>query len=400
MEEEAEDRARKRFRHFNDISPQSQVVAHPPTLMPVRELLVGPPAEFRRFVEELMAANDKARFLMLIELVRESIVDGWLSRDIATPGFPQNINEYAVGLNEFFRDEFLTSVQSLVLLCLLIIKNDFHPEWLQAAIDVLLDAFEESRNLQRLKSPHLAQMTGVLQLWRPSFEIYVALKSIAIYAVMRNRPRFLTYLLQRMVVPITIDNRPQLRKPVLYWPLAPEMFSNNELLQGRATFLWNERISASWGEAFGNFDRFLTASCQLELLLEFDSHLGTNSLKDAQLQAWLDIHAKDDNLTYVPDLYAYTFELTNPMAERLYEVVLAYNSSASAWEILPGLFSAALKNNTHDQRVILYGEFLDGLKTWQSQTMMQYQRFPFMFAWQGRLAEAVEKYRAQRPPKK
>jgi hypothetical protein len=45
MEEEAEDRARKRFKHFNDISPQSQNVASSPTRMPVRELLVGPPAE-------------------------------------------------------------------------------------------------------------------------------------------------------------------------------------------------------------------------------------------------------------------------------------------------------------------------------------------------------------------
>ncbi len=193
MEEEAEDRARKRFKHFNDISPQSQNIASSPTRMPVRELLVGPPAEFRRFVEELMAGNDRARFLMLIELVRESVVEGWLSCDIAQPGFPQDINEYAAKLNDFFRDEFLTSIQSLVSLSHLIIKNDFQPEWLQSAIDILLEAFEESRSLQRLKSSYLAQTAGMLQWWRPSFEIYVALKSIAIYAVMRNRPRFLSY---------------------------------------------------------------------------------------------------------------------------------------------------------------------------------------------------------------
>jgi hypothetical protein len=46
---------------------------------------------------------------VLIELVRESVVEGWLSRDIAQPGFPQDINEYAAKLNDFFRDEFLTS---------------------------------------------------------------------------------------------------------------------------------------------------------------------------------------------------------------------------------------------------------------------------------------------------
>lgn len=400
MEEEAEDRARKRFKHFNDISPQPQNVVSFPTRMPARELLVGPPAEFRRFVEELMAGNDKARFLMLIELVRESVVEGWLNRDIAQAGFPQDLKEYAAELNDFFRDEFLTSIQSLVSLSHLIIKNDFQPEWLQSAIDVLLEGFEESRNLQRLKSSNLAHLTGTLQWWRPAFEIYVALKSIAIYAVMRNRPRFLAYILQRLFFPLSIDNRPLLKKPVLYWPLAPDMFSGNELLQGRSTFLWKERISASWGDTFGSYDRFLGASCQLELLLEFNSHLGTNSIKDVQLQRWLEVNAQDDDLTYVPDLYAYTLEVTKPMAERLYDVVLAHGSSGSSWEILPDLFTVALKNKTRDQRVILYGEFLDGLKTWQSRTMMQYQRFPFMFTWQGRLADAVEKYRAQRPPKK
>jgi|GEM_PF-6692410 len=183
-------------------------------------------------------------------------------------------------------------------------------------------------------------------------------------------------------------------------PLAPDMFSGNELLQGRSTFLWKERISASWGDSFGSYDRFLGASCQLELLLEFNSHLGTNALKDVPLQRWLEVNAQDDNLTYIPDLYAHTLELTNSMAERLYDVVLTHASSGSSWEILPDLFTVALKNKTRDQRVILYGEFLDGLKTWQSRTMMQYQRFPFMFTWHGRLADAVEKYRAQRPPKK
>src|ERR1035437_5626743 len=93
-------------------------------------------------------------------------------------GFPQDLKKYAAELNDFFRDEFLTSIQSLVSLSHLIIKNDFQPEWLQSAIDVLMEGFEESRNLQMLKSSHLAHLTGTLHWWRPAFEIYVALKSI------------------------------------------------------------------------------------------------------------------------------------------------------------------------------------------------------------------------------
>ena len=114
MEEEAEDRARKRFKHFAEISGSSQFSGPIPTRLPVRELLVGPSPDFRRFVEELLAANDQARFSMLIELIRESLVEGWIKHNIRQP-FPQDLQEYATTLSDFFRDEFLPSTQALVL---------------------------------------------------------------------------------------------------------------------------------------------------------------------------------------------------------------------------------------------------------------------------------------------
>ena len=62
MEEEAEDRARKRFKHFGELSGASHPFGPSPTRLPVRELLVGPAPEFQRFTEEVIAANDYPRF--------------------------------------------------------------------------------------------------------------------------------------------------------------------------------------------------------------------------------------------------------------------------------------------------------------------------------------------------
>src|SRR5208337_2101970 len=56
MEEEAEDRARKRFKHFSVLSGAPPMASPPGTCLPVRELLAGPTAEFRRFTEELIDA--------------------------------------------------------------------------------------------------------------------------------------------------------------------------------------------------------------------------------------------------------------------------------------------------------------------------------------------------------
>lgn len=395
MEEEAEDRARKRFKHFTEMSGTPPVVVSSPTQMPVRELLVGPTAELRRFTEELIAGKDKTRFLMLVELVRESLVEAWTRQQVAESFLP-DLQKYASELVDFFRDEYLPSIQSIVTVAILIIKYDHDSEWLQIIVEVLLEAFEESRKLQRLKSAHLTQHTDTLQWWRPGFEIYIGLKTVAVYATMRNRPKFIAGVIRRLVVPLSIDNYEHPRTPVLFWPFQAHMFAGNELLQGRATFLWNERISSFWGSQFGSYEKFLAASCELEFLLEFNSHLGTNSVRDQQLKKWIETTAPDVTMTYMPDLYVYRLDLTVPMAERLYDVTLSCQGGPTEWEILPLLFAAALKAKIPEQRIVLYGEFLSGLKAWQSKTMMQeFQRFPFMFDWPGRLKLATDKYRAQ-----
>jgi hypothetical protein len=122
--------------------------------------------------------------------------------------------------------------------------------------------------------------------------------------------------------------------------------------------------------------------------------------EDLELKEWLKANASHTWFSYIPDLFAHTLELIVPMAERLYDVVLSQDSSASPYEQLPKLFATEFKNKTRDQRLFLYGEFLDNVKTWQAHTMRQeFRRFPFMFSWQGRLGEIVQKCRDTRPKK-
>jgi hypothetical protein len=283
-------------------------------------------------------------------------------------------------------------------MALLIIKYDFEADWFQAVVDVLVKAFDEAHRLQRLKFGYFSQMPDALRYWRPGLEIFVAMKCVAIFAVMRDKPRFFPSLLRAVTVPIDIDESSRAPTPILFWPLPPYMFEAGELNDGRSAFFWKERISSSWGTYFVTYERFLAASYQLELLLEFNSHLATNAVKDPELQAWLKANVDHIWFGYVPDLFAHSLELAVPMGEKLYDLVVSQDSSASLYELVPGLFAATLKKKTRERRIFLYGEFLDNLKAWQSQVMMQqFRRFPFMFSWQGRLSDAVLKYREQRP---
>jgi len=43
--------------------------------------------------------------------------------------------------------------------------------------------------------------------------------------------------------------------------------------------------------------------------------------------------------------------------------------------------------------LLFLGGYLDSLKAFQSQAMLQSNRFPFMFEWEGRLGQIVKAYR-------
>ena len=155
---------------------------------------------------------------MLLELIQEPLTDGWHSLDARVRASSGTVQEYVAEANKFFRDEFLPSLQSLVSVGLLIIKYDCHAEWLQSVVDSLLEAFEGSRRLQGLKSGYVAQGQEPLPWWRPAFEIYVALKCIASYAILRKRLRLLGSVMPRMVARISVDDRKTMETPVLFWP--------------------------------------------------------------------------------------------------------------------------------------------------------------------------------------
>jgi hypothetical protein len=365
MEAEAEDRARKRFKHFSELSGASHPSGPSPIRLPVRELLVGPASEFERFTTELIVANEYPRFRMLLELARESLVEGWDDLSMRGPGLPPDPHAYASQVNGFFRDEFLPSLQSVVNLGLLIIKYDFEIDWLRSVIDVLMEAFESSGGLQRLKSGQPINQPGSIPWWRPPFEIYIALRCLTAYALGRDRPRFLEVILPRFVARLAVGERRDVRTPFLFWPLPPGIISEAEWSDGRSTFYWKERISAAWGKYFRSFEKFLGPACELELLLEFNSYLGTNTINDPAIKEWLVTNKKGMSFIYNPDLFAYDLHWTVPMAERLCDLIASDKPFPSYLAVVPALIETIYKGKTPRQRMLIYGGFLNHLEVWQ-----------------------------------
>jgi hypothetical protein len=49
------------------------------------------------------------------------------------------------------------------------------------------------------------------------------------------------------------------------------------------------------------------------------------------------------------------------------------------------------KGKTAPERLLFLGCFLASLRSWQAKVMLEQNRFPFMFEWQGRLKAIVDR---------
>ena len=395
IEKEAEDRARKRLKHLQELSLPIPNVQFSGTRIPTFALLVSPESDLQSFAQELIAVNDFRRFRMLLELGREALIEGWDRLSVRGPNLPEDLNLFAVGVSDFFRDEFLPSLKSVAELGLLAIKFETEDTWLAAVIDVLIDAYEASKGLNWLKSHHMNQRPDSLVWWRPAMEVYIAIRAIAVYAISRSRTKFLASLLPRVVTPISIDDRPLSKVPIIFWPFR-DLSIGSELNNGRALYFWNERIGAAWGKYFGSSEKFLASSSQLEFLLEFNSYVGTNTLKDPKLGNWLSLNIDNVSFEYFPDLYSEDFQSTVPMAELVYDVLSTSALFPVQLAIDVRIFARLFGDTQPNKRLEIYAGFLRHLKGWQEQVMFQnFRRFPFLYTWQGRLGELVQNYAKQ-----
>src|ERR1017187_5769172 len=88
---------------------------------------------------------------------------------------------------------------------------------------------------------------------------------------------------------------------------------------------------------------------------------------------------------YIPDFWASRLEETVPIAEQFYDALAAGHGVQPEFTIQEQAVDLVLKGKTTQDRLVFLGGFLTHLKSWQAREMMQYNRFPFMFDWEGRL---------------
>lgn len=389
IEREGAKRARVIFEHLKaDLGPEllSQAV----TSTPVPELLVGSRERLARFAEAMISSADPSRFRMLLEMARQVIVEKW------NPLLQGSRSPYAVSeqekvrIAEFFENQFMPTLVSVVDLGLQVIRYDGPPEWLGCVAHLLVEAFPISCQIDRL------QPTGAdnsaLPLGRPAYELYLGGRTLATYAIGRNRIHFMKEVLPRYVRLAAPELYNDSFVPFLFWPFAGSLgpLDRNEEY-------WQQRIGEMWGEVFGSKDDFLNAAAQLEFILELNSYLLVRYSSPSTDKFRTEFPEK--RTAYVPDFWKNRLDPAVPMALRIFESLVGEEGFPLDLAIEPRVIAAVFKGMPVNAREVFYGEFLFNLKKWQDQAMWQQQRFPFNLAWPPRLQRVVDLYKQAQTPK-
>jgi hypothetical protein len=388
IELEAAKRARIIFEHLKaDLGPEllSQAV----TSTPVPELLVGSRERLARFAEAIISSADPSRYKMLIEMARQTIVEKW------NPFLQGSRSSYGVSeqektqIQEFYNNEFIPTLISVVDLGLQIIRYDGPSDWLGYVIHLLVESFHISSQVDHLQAINEAGDAAV-PFARPAYECYLGGRTIATYALARKRLHLTKEILPCYVKPLAPRRYEDSLEPFLFWPFSGQL-GLPEMRNGRNEEYWQQRIGETWGDVFGSEDEFSKAAAQLEFILELNSHLLVQYSSPATNKFREDFPEK--RTAYIPDFWKNPLGPAVPMASLIFESLMGDKGFPIDLAIEPGLTTAVFKGMSAQGRELFYGEFLFNLKKWQDQAMSQQQRFPFRIAWPPRLQRAVDLFK-------
>jgi hypothetical protein len=386
VDEEAETRARRRFEHFREQFGSALVLPTATVSMPSSDLIVGDKGRLTKFVEATISSQNSTNFKMFIEMTRERLIEKWNPLELLGT---LDVEAWNAKRTKVYQDEFVPALDSTVDLGLQIIKYDASSEWFGLVLKELREAFEVCRSVDRQVANIITTKAGAPSFARPAYDVYVAIRTLATYAVMRKRFRFLKEILPHYARFVTPDGWSQVSVPLLFWPFSGVTGLPDMRQRGRNQSFWVAHVHGAWGQFFGSEDRFLSAASQLEFILEFNSYIfeGVNIPEIQKLRETLG----NIYFPYLPDFWTSRLDPILPMAERFYDVLSRSDDFPSEFTIEKKAMDLIFKKKGAQDRLLFLGCFLGHLRSSQAQMMMEQNRFPFMFEWQGRLKAIVDR---------
>lgn len=330
VEREAESRTRTRTDHV-----VAQVIAQE-RLRAVSGSLLALPAhmtdeEFKLVTEEICAHNDARRLSILIERLRDDLVEGWHKHQAHREGLfiesPDFLQEFRHNCRIYRDSVFHPAMQRLILLCIGIVKNRGSIELLDVGLELLRETYSMSDQLHALKdaTPRNSRSRDIedhLSHTTVALESLVAIYALGAYIVKRRRFEYFRPLLTKEVRPSGVDLDRQAKNcPIIMWPMLA-IWGEPEALKYRAgrIDICTSKIThdATILNFFGDEDSARRALIELELLVEFNSFLAVETAFSPATVKYMQSKYPRTDFSFWPSLFAFDLHFIMGIAGHLF----------------------------------------------------------------------------------
>jgi hypothetical protein len=364
--------------------------------------------EFQALMEDLCSAQDGARFNVLVERLRDDLVEGWhaIGAYEESPAVLLNPIESIPRLRERIREHiknvFRPAMHWLTLVGIYVVKNSGPIVFLDAVADSLKEVFDTSHQLLMARSltPYGATSPTTdehMSHTVPALESLVSLYLIGAYLTRRSRFQYLRSLFRSDVYRAGHRTGEQEKKTLMvFWPLGQGCGEPDELRYraGRINYC-AKRIAAdsSYLRLFGSVTAATGALCQYELCVELNSHVATPSDDTQESSAYVAKMYPGMDFYFWPSLIAFPLGHIHGLALTLFSEIKKAKS-----ELLKLiLFDPALAGFfTRPGADMVFARFLGGLASDQAHLYMETGRFPPMQFWPKELDVAIKQSRSNK----
>lgn len=353
--------------------------------------------EFRTLVESICISQDRARFAVLLEGLRDDLVEGWHSINAFGPedfsALQVSLPERAEQVRDHKKNIFLPAMRRLTAAAIYVIKYGGPAEFMGMVVSLCEEVYESSNQLVHLRwmGPR-GQLSATseehLSHTVPALEALAALQLVGAYATKRTRLWYITPIL-RTVVHLAVGSGEQdIMMPIALWPLA-RGWGEPKVLAVRAgrinTCIEKVRTDPALLKLFGSETAVTEALCAYELILELNSFLAVDAANSPKSAALMKQRHPDVVFNFLPSLIAFPLENISSLCFKLLTAARRNDQEF----LKPVLFDPSLAVFLAEDGGLIIAKLLQGLERDRGQFQMAVRMFKDGTSWPREVAEAI-----------
>lgn len=407
IESEAERRTRQRTAHALDLAIARE------KLRPVGGAFTLPSyftdEEFQALMEDLCSTQNEAKFKVLLERLRDDLIEGWHNIDGyegTSPSVASTSNSMPLSkerIQEHIKNVFRPAMHWLTLAAVYVAKNSGPIPFLDAVADLLKEVFETSHRLSMLRMlvPYGATVSSVedhVSHTVPALESLTSLHLIGAYVAKRNRFEYLRSLFRADVYRAAVLLPAEQKKKLLmaFWPLGMGQGEPNELQfrAGRINFcVARVKTDSTYLKLFGSAVAATEALCQYEFCLELNSYMAFPGEGTNESAAYIAKTYPDMSFYFWPSLVAFSLEYIYGLASALFAEVKQSKPQLLKMILFDKALVGFIAKPGGD---LAFLRFLEGLAGEQAGLFMEQRRFPPVLFWPKEIDSALKEFRQRK----